>query len=63
MRYLTIQGIIVGSREMFVTLLDEMAKHQIKPVIDRVYPFDEVNAAIAYMAGADKIGKVVIRVA
>jgi NADPH:quinone reductase-like Zn-dependent oxidoreductase len=40
-----------------------MAKHQIKPVIDRVYPFDEVNAAIAYMAGADKIGKVVIRVA
>jgi len=63
MRHLTIQGIIVGSREMFVTLLDHMATHDIKPVIDRVYPFDEVNDAIAYMAGADKIGKVVVRVA
>jgi len=62
MRNLTIKGIIVGSRTMFVTLLDQMAKHDIKPVIDRVYPFDEINDAIAYMAGAGKIGKVVIRV-
>ncbi len=62
MRDLTIKGIIVGSRQMFVDLIDQMAPHHIKPVIDRVYPFDQVNDAVAYMAGADKIGKVVIRV-
>ena len=62
MRDLTIKGIIVGNREMFVTLLGQMATHNIKPVIDSVYPFDKVDEAIAYMAGADKLGKVVIRV-
>jgi NADPH:quinone reductase-like Zn-dependent oxidoreductase len=62
MRDLTIKGIIVGSREMFVTLVDQMAANNIKPIIDRVYDFDQVNEAIHYMAGAEKIGKVVIRV-
>lgn len=62
MRSLTIKGIIVGSRAMFVNLIDRMATHGVEPVIDRVYPFDETNDAIAYMAGGDKLGKVVIRV-
>ena len=62
MRDLTIKGIIVGSRQMFVRLIDAMATHNIKPIIDRVYDFEQVNEAIPYMAGGDKIGKVVIRV-
>jgi len=62
MRDLTIKGIIVGSRKMFVRLIDEMAAHGIKPIIDRVYDFDQVNEAIEYMAGGEKLGKVVIRV-
>ena len=62
MRDLTIKGIIVGSREMFVRLIDEMVAHNIKPVIDSVYDFDHVNEAAQYMAGGEKLGKVVIRV-
>ncbi len=62
MRDLTIKGIIVGSREMFVNLIDQMAANDIKPVIDRVYDFAQIDEAIAYMAKADKIGKVVIRI-
>ena len=62
MRDLTIKGIIVGSREMFVRLIDQMVVHDIKPVIDRVYDFDQVHEAIRYMAGGEKLGKVVIRV-
>ena len=61
-RDLTLKGIVVGSRAMFVRLLDEMAANNVKPVIDRLYEFDQVNEAIAYMAGAEKIGKVIIRV-
>lgn len=62
MRDLTIKGIIVGSRKMFVSLIDQMAEHNIKPVIDRVYDFDQVDEAVHYMAGGEKLGKVVIRV-
>lgn len=61
-RDLTLKGVIVGSRAMFVRLLQEMAEAGVKPVIDRVYDFAEANEAITYMAGAAKIGKVIIRV-
>lgn len=59
---LTIKGIIVGSRRMFVDLITAMDAHQIKPVIDRVFAFDEIYDAIAYMKSGDKLGKVVIKV-
>ena len=62
MRDLTIKGIIVGSREMFVNMIQQMAAHHIEPVIDRVYEFEQVNEAIAYMASGAKLGKIVIRI-
>jgi NADPH:quinone reductase-like Zn-dependent oxidoreductase len=43
-------------------LRERNATHDVKPVIDSVYSFDQVYDAIANMAGADKLGKVVIRV-
>lgn len=61
-RDLTLKGVIVGSRAMFVNLLTQMAANKVQPVIDRIYDFEQVNDAIAYMAGGDKIGKVIIRV-
>jgi len=62
MRDLNLKGVIVGSRKMFVDMVAAMEKHSIKPVIERVYEFEQANEALAYTAGAQKIGKVVIRV-
>jgi NADPH:quinone reductase-like Zn-dependent oxidoreductase len=61
-RDLTLKGIVVGSHRMFADLLMAMETHAIRPVIDRVYDFDRANEAIAYAAGGEKLGKVVIRV-
>lgn len=61
-RDLTLKGVIVGSRQMMVDMVQAMADHAIKPVVDRVYDFDQSNEAIEYVRGADKIGKVLIRV-
>jgi NADPH:quinone reductase-like Zn-dependent oxidoreductase len=62
-RDLTLKGIVVGSRRMMVDMVAALAQHEsVRPVIDRVYAFEEANAAIEYFARADKIGKVVIRV-
>jgi NADPH:quinone reductase-like Zn-dependent oxidoreductase len=36
--------------------------HQIRPVIDRVFPFEDAAAAYAWLEGAHHVGKVVIRV-
>lgn len=61
-RDLTIKGIIVGSRRMFEDLIVAMQQHNVKPMIDRVYPFEQAREAIAYMESGDKLGKVVIKI-
>jgi len=61
-RDLAIKGIIVGSRRMFEDLIGAMQQHNIKPVIDRVFPFEQVREAIAYMESGDKLGKIMIKI-
>ncbi len=55
-----LQGIYVGSREMFEAMNRAMTLHQIRPVIDRVYPFEEARNAFKYMESAAHFGKIVI---
>jgi NADPH:quinone reductase-like Zn-dependent oxidoreductase len=62
-RDLTIKGILVGSRRMMVDMVQALAQHEVRPVVDRVYEFEQANEAIEHFASAEKIGKVVIRVA
>ncbi len=38
-----------------------IAEHRIKPVVDRVFPFDETRAAYDHLASGHHFGKVVIR--
>ncbi|OIQ98158.1 alcohol dehydrogenase [mine drainage metagenome] len=58
-----ISGIFVGSRVMFERLARFVEIAQIRPVIDRVFPFDEAAAAYAYLEAAKHFGKVVVQVA
>jgi len=58
-----VQGISVGSMQTFETMNAAIAANKIKPVIDRVFGFDEVQAAYQHMAAGAHFGKIVIRVA
>ena len=60
MKSLRLQGVYVGSREMFEDMNTAMAVNQIKPVIDKVYPFEEAQEALKLMEGASHFGKIVI---
>ena len=62
LKNLTVRGIIVGSRRMFEDLIQAMVTNNIRPVIDRVFDWDDVYDAIEYMQSGEKIGKIVIRV-
>ena len=61
-RDLTLKGVVVGSRRMMVDMVRAMDRHSVKPLIDRVYDFEEANDAIAYVSSGDKMGKVLIRI-
>ncbi len=55
-------GIRVGSREMFEDMNRAIAANQLRPVIDRVFQFDEAPAALEHLASGKHFGKVCIRV-
>ncbi len=61
-RRANVQGISVGSTQMFEALNRAIAANKIKPVIDKVFGFDEVQAAYKHMASGMHFGKIVIRV-
>lgn len=61
MRTLQVQGIFVGSRRMFEELNRAVSGSGLKPVIDRVFSFDEALEALAYMESGSHFGKIVIR--
>lgn len=62
MQEVRVQGVFVGPREAFEDMNRALAAGGIKPVIDRVFPFDEAPAAFAHMASAAHFGKIVIAV-
>jgi NADPH:quinone reductase-like Zn-dependent oxidoreductase len=58
-----VQGIYVGSTQMFEAMNAAIIANRLKPVIDRVFGFDEVPAALRHMEAGAHFGKIVIRVA
>jgi NADPH:quinone reductase-like Zn-dependent oxidoreductase len=55
------RGIYVGSQADYRRMLDFISKHRMRPVIDRVFPFEQYAAALQHLESGDFIGKVVIR--
>jgi NADPH:quinone reductase-like Zn-dependent oxidoreductase len=46
---------------MFDGMNRAIALHQMRPVIDRVFPFDQARQALRYLESAAHVGKIVIR--
>jgi len=55
-----LQGVSVGSREMFEAMCRAIELHRISPVVDKVFPWNEAKAAFAAMAGGEHFGKIVL---
>jgi NADPH:quinone reductase-like Zn-dependent oxidoreductase len=62
MKNVKVQGIYVGSRGMFESMNHAIGLHKMKPVIDRVFPFEKAREAYAHLESGVHFGKVVIAV-
>jgi NADPH:quinone reductase-like Zn-dependent oxidoreductase len=58
----SLHGIMVGSRVMFEDMLKAIATNGIKPLVDKVFPFEDARGAYQAAMAGDFIGKVVIRI-
>ena len=55
-------GVYVGSRADFEAMNRFIAEHKIRPVVDRVFPFEDAAQAYDFMDNGSYFGKIVIRV-
>jgi NADPH:quinone reductase-like Zn-dependent oxidoreductase len=61
MKNVCVQGILVGSRAMFEAMNATIAMQQLRPVVDRVFGFEEVQEAFRYMESGSHFGKIGVR--
>jgi NADPH:quinone reductase-like Zn-dependent oxidoreductase len=62
MKNVRIQGIVVGSRDGFEAMNRAIAMHQMRPVVDRVFPFAEAKEAFEFVMSGAHFGKVCIAI-
>ena len=62
LRNIRLQGVMVGSRDMFERMNAALVVRPITPVIDRIVGFDDAPSAFTHLASRTHVGKVVIRV-
>ena len=59
-RAVRLQGVTVGSRDDFVAMCTAMARTQLRPVVDSVFPFEALTDALTHLESGRHFGKVCI---
>lgn len=57
----TVRPIAVGNRMQLEAMTQAVARYELRPVIDKVFAFDQAPEAFAYYLSGSNFGKVVIR--
>lgn len=60
-KQIKLQGVNVGSKEMFNRMNKALEINNIRPVIDKVYPFAEAKEALTLLEGSSHFGKLCIK--
>jgi len=57
-----LQGISVGPRDSFEEMNRAIVQHELRPVVDRIFPFEQALEALHYLESGKHFGKIVIRI-
>ncbi len=61
-KQLDVLGSTMGSPEDFRSMITFVREHAIRPIVDKIFPFEEGEAALRWMDDARQFGKIVIKV-
>lgn len=61
-KQLSVFGTTMGTTDEFLSMLDFIHKHQLKPVIDSVFPLENINDAFNKMNEGKQFGKIVLTI-
>ncbi|HMR58856.1 MAG TPA: zinc-binding dehydrogenase, partial [Cyclobacteriaceae bacterium] len=61
-KQISIHGTTMGTRDEFLSMLDLLESRNLKPVIDQVYPLEQIETAFQRMKSANQFGKIVLKI-
>jgi NADPH:quinone reductase-like Zn-dependent oxidoreductase len=61
MKHARANGVFVGSRADYLRMSDFIVKQRMHPVIEKVYPLDQYEAALEHLASNNFVGKIVLK--
>lgn len=61
-KQLSIYGTTMGTRDEFLSMLDFVESRNMKPVIDKVFPLEEITQALNRMEQGDQFGKIILKI-
>ena len=61
-KQLNVLGSTMGSPDDFEAMAGFISKHKLRPVVDRIFEFEEGEAAFRWMEGEKQFGKIVVKV-
>ncbi|WP_025764069.1 quinone oxidoreductase family protein [Dyadobacter tibetensis] len=61
-KQLNILGTTMGTEAEFADMIALITQHRITPIIDRMFPLEEAEAALQYMQSGQQFGKIVLTI-
>ena len=61
-KQLSIHGTTMGTRDEFLSMLDFLESRNIKPIIDKIFPLEQIAEAMQRMEQGDQFGKIVLQI-
>lgn len=61
-KQLSVLGSVMGTRDEFLSMLEFVEGHKLTPVIDKVFPLEEIAQAFAHMESGRNFGKIVLKI-
>lgn len=61
-KYISLRPVMVGNRDQFAAMLRAIEQHQLRPVVDRVFPFADLHAALDHLKSGRHVGKICLQI-
>ena len=61
-KQVTVQGLIVGSRNQQIDMVAKINQSQMKPIIDKVFPLNNIVEAFKYQESNQHFGKICLEI-
>jgi zinc-binding alcohol dehydrogenase/oxidoreductase len=61
-KQLSIYGTTMGTRDEFLSMIDFIESRNLKPVVDQIFPFQNIETALQRMENSEQFGKIILKI-